>query len=297
MKKKNRFFKAVFSHVNYFLKKNYSDNVPALAGQSAFFLMLSIVPFLMFAFSVISLVTGKTMLNIKIPEFDTQTYPFLMRILNFVTDSVRKSNTFTTITTAVVALWSAGKGLYCITEGISRIYRLPNTRFWITKRIFAMGYTFVILLILLLGLATITVNFIFADAIAVYLGNNTVIRRILYIFFYLLFGIIQTLLMSLSVKLYLHGKVKDKRIHSIRALFPGMFLTVIAWNLLTLGILIYIRNFAVSSIYGSLASVFMIMMWIYFIMYILLSGVQLNYIYRIPFNRFRLFKKHKGDST
>ena len=35
---------SVFAQVKYILDKSYRDNIPALAGQSAFFLLLSAIP-------------------------------------------------------------------------------------------------------------------------------------------------------------------------------------------------------------------------------------------------------------
>ena len=48
MKQKKSRFTVFAGHVRHFLKKNYRDNIPALSGQSAFFVLLSIVPMLLF---------------------------------------------------------------------------------------------------------------------------------------------------------------------------------------------------------------------------------------------------------
>ena len=93
--------------------------------------------------------------------------------------------------------------------------------------------------------------------------------------------------------MYLYRKLTNKRRCTFRALYPGMILTVIAWNVLTFGVMIYIRHFATSSIYGTLGSVFMIMLWIYFMMYILLYGIQLDYIYRKWFSSKGIKRKIK----
>ena len=47
MKQKKSRFTVFAGHVRHFLKKNYRDNIPALSGQSAFFVLLSIVPMLL----------------------------------------------------------------------------------------------------------------------------------------------------------------------------------------------------------------------------------------------------------
>jgi len=40
-----------------------------------------------------------------------------------------------------------------------------------------------------------------------------------------------------------------------------------------------------------LAGVFMVMIWVYFLTYLLLYGIQINFVYRHEFSTFRLFKR------
>ncbi|WP_407384543.1 YihY/virulence factor BrkB family protein [Ruminococcus sp.] len=287
------FVQTVFRHVKHFLEKCYRDNISALAGQSSFFLILSAVPFLMFAFSMISILTGRDPASL-LPKLtvaeDSQVYPYARVIYRFIEESVRRSGSGTAIVTAVVALWSAGKGMYCLTDGISRIYKLPVKRIWLVRRVYAMGYTVVMLLLMLVFLFMMGGTFIFAGLI-MELWKELALRYVLAVLMYIILALIQSFLMTLALKLYLHRKLRNQRRCTFRALFPGMLLTVIAWNLLTFGVMFYVTNFATSSIYGSLGSVFMLMIWIYFMMFILLYGIQINYIYRYRFCRSRKKKR------
>ena len=279
----------VIAHVMYFLKKCTRDNIPALAGQSAFFILLSALPFAMFAFSLFSILTGTTVSDVDIPVVNGEAKTFVNWVIRFVETSLAGAASGRAVITAILTLWSAGKGMYCITEGISRVYRLPNKHIWIVKRILAMGYTVVTLLMLVICIGVAMFDVLFARNISEYLGLNSAMYKMLYIFLYLLLGVIQALLMTVALKFFLKGKAEDKRYYSMRALLPGMLITVVAWHLLSIGVMIYLRHFAVSSIYGSLASVMVVMIWIYFLMYILLYGIQFNYIYRKTFAEKNLF--------
>ena len=285
----------IVKHVRHFLKKSYRDNIPALSGQSAFFILLSIVPLLLFMFSLYSILTGNDPKGISLPEelkgIEDESNIILL-LFRYVENSIIQSSSGTTIVTAVMALWSAGKGIYCVTEGISRVYQIPNKRFWIFKRLSAMLYTLVLLLMVLLCIAVMVANF-FLAGILMKLWHEAFVRWLMIVLSYLLFGVLLTLLLSLGVKLYLWRRLDNKRYYSMRALFPGIFLTVIAWNVLTIGVMLYIRYFSTASIYGSLGTVFVLMVWLYFMAYILLYGVQLNYIYRGQFSRKGWFKRGK----
>ena len=296
MAKFKLFVKFVTRHVMHFLKKSYKDNISALAGQSSFFIILSAVPFLMFVFSIVSMLTGRDPSSFQFPRLKSAEggeFENLLRIISeFIEESIRRSSSGTAIVTAVVALWSAGKGMYCITEGISRIYKLPNKSIWLIKRVYAMGYTVVMLLMMLICVAVIALTFIFAERISEWY-SGMILRRALFVLGYAALMLLMSFLMTLALKMYLFRKLTNKRRCTVRALYPGMILTVIAWNALTFGLIIYIRNFATSSIYGSLGSVFMIMLWIYFMMYILLYGVQLDYVYRKWFSSRRVKRRLK----
>ena len=288
---------SLFTQIKYILDKSYRDNIPALAGQSAFFLILSAIPLILFAFSLFSLLTGK---DLKASDFSVipaqDTFPYADKLVNYIVESVHKATSGTAIITAIIMLWSAGKGMYCITDGILRVYRIPNNKFWVLKRIYAMGYTIVMLLILLGGLVVVLANIFLASSIAELLGGGQKIHWLVIALLQLLFSLLQTLLMAWALKLFLRNKVK-RSYTTIRALFPGMLLTMIAWKVLTYGIVIYLRNFAASSVYGSLAGVFMVMVWVYFLTYLLLYGIQINYVYRKEFSTFRLFKRKKKEEA
>ena len=285
----------IVRHVQHFLKKSYRDNIPALSGQSAFFILLSIVPLMLFAFSLYSILTGNDPQRISLPEAvkgieDEKN--IIIVLLRYIEDSVIHSSSGTTIITAVMALWSAGRGIYCVTEGIARVYQIPNKRFWVFKRLSAMLYTLVLLIMRMICIAVMVLNFVLAGVL-MEVWHEAIVRWIMIVLSYIVLGFLLALLLSFGVKLYLWRKIKNKRYYSMRSLIPGMFLTVIAWNVLTIGVMLYIRYFSTSSVYGSLGTVFVLMVWLYFMAYIFLYGVQLNYIYRGQFSRKGWFKRGK----
>ena len=299
MAEKKGILARVTNEIMWFLDVAYKDNIPALAGQSAFFMILSAPPLLMFAFTVLSMLTGQDIQSIGMSFLDRfrqiGDFPLLEYAERFIKTSVSRSGSGTAILTAIVTLWSAGNGMYCITEGISRVYKLPNKRIWLTKRLFSMLYTLLLLVVMMLDFAFMTINIVFATGIVTILGIKEA-RNVFLVIFYIVFGLLQAWLMALVIKLFLRDKVKDKRYISFRALMPGMLLTVICWYLLTFGVMAYIKNFATQSIYGSLGTVFVMMIWAYFLMYILLCCIEFNYIHREKFSGKKKADKKKLSS-
>ncbi len=279
----NKPFDKIKSEVKVFIDKCIEDNISALSGQSAFFMILSAIPFIMFAVSILSLIgRGAT---IKLPEMpaDNAVGNYIIRIVN---NTIANASSSTSIITAIVSLWTAGRGMYIITEGISRIYKLPSKNFWLVKRVFAMGYTTFMLIIMVIFSVLLTFgSFLNAELTSMikvvlpsWLGPTTIL---------IFADILMILFMTLAMKLYLLGKVQDKRYTKFKVLLPGAIVTVVAWNIYIFGMRIYTKYFSTSSVYGSLGTIAVLMLMIYFMMYILLCGVELNYLYRDSFLNFK----------
>lgn len=282
--------------IKYFLDKSKRDNISAISAQSAFFLILSVVPFLMFAFAVLSY------FNIPRDIFDAYFIQFFTGDIGEKIQSVFESAYSKSIgiafTTIIAALWSAGKGLYSICEGINRIYKINYNKFWFIKRVYAMLYTFLMFVVLVSVAGILVVAEFFDKQIKEALKNLPYILAVLYALRYVVAFTVIVLLVSLALKLYLRTKVKDKRWAKFRLQLPGIALTALCWLGLSLGIRIYVRCFNGFSIYGSLTTIAIVMIWLYFSMYILLYGIQFNYINRREIYNFRLrnlFRRKKID--
>lgn len=296
-KRFSAFVYTVVLHVKLFIQKNTADNVNAMSGQSAFFLVLSLVPLMMVIFAISAMLGGnpnaETLERVAsqsqeianaTPVLSSMTVKEFFR--SFLVESYEYATSGVIIITAVIALWSAGKGLYIITDGISRIYRIPQKHFWLFRRIFAMGYTLVLLLMMFISIALLVINALFDSYIRQAVDGIPLFAEILYALRYIIVTIVVMLFLTVALKLYLRGKVADKRYVKFRVLLPGMAFTAIAWDVLAWGVDLYGKYFT-SSMYGSLGAVFIYLMWIYFMMLLLLYGVQINYLYREQFCRFR----------
>ena len=96
------------------------DNIFAIAGQSAFFIILSAVPLSMFIVSILQ--------NLHIPVdfiemglsgiFSEQ---IVDEISEFLTNAYNNAVGISLIT-LVITLWSAAQGIHAITNGLNRIY-------------------------------------------------------------------------------------------------------------------------------------------------------------------------------
>ena len=268
----------LISNIRSILKKNSEDNIPAIAARSAFFIILSFVPFMIFALAVI------TRFGISQSDIEGLMNGLFVSedIAEWVNSIFRESYSAATgvaVTTVILALWSAGKGVYSITEGIRVIYRLPNKYNWFVKRIFSMGYTVLMFAAIILTTVGLVLSEFADSLVKPIVKNMPLIVDLLYTLRYFIILIIVTLLIALALKIYLRRRVEDKSCASFKAQLPGAVLTSAGWVVLSLGIKIYVNYFNGFSLYGSLGTLAIIMVWIYFSIYIFAVGVQINCMY------------------
>lgn len=286
----NRIMKKIYrslGHIKHFINKSNRDNIAAIAAQSTFFILLSVVPFLMFTFAILSIFgIPQNLFDIYVEDILTDD---VSSYIEKIIVETYESSVGVAYTTIVLALWSSGRGLYSITEGIRRIYRIPDKN-WLMKRLLAVGYTFVMFLVLVISIGGFVVCELFDHAISPYLKELPYSFGLLYALRYLILFVLIVLLIALALKLYLRNKVSDKRRAKFLLQLPGAVLTSVCWVLLSLGIRVYVQYFNGFSIYGSLGATAVIMVWIYMSMYIFLCSVQLNFIYKRRIYNF--FKKY-----
>ncbi len=270
----------------HFINKSSKDNISAIAGQSAFFIILSFVPFLMFAFAILSF------FNIPKDFFDTYLVnvlpDYIDEYLNDIILSSYESAVGVAFTTIVLTLWSAGKGIYSITDGISRIYGLPDKHNWFVKRLFSMGYTFLMFLVIFSTFVILVISKFFQNIIEPYIKEASRAVTVLYGMRYIITFVLIVILIALALKIFLRTRVKDKRFAKFRLQLPGAIMTAVIWTVMSELISIYVKYYGGFSIYGSLTTAAIIMVWLYFTMLIFLYCVQFNYIYRLKIYQFRI---------
>ena len=143
----------IAANLKYFMKKCRQDKINAYAAQAAFFIILSIIPFLMVFSSLLQYtsVTESMLLDVMrrlIPEY---LLPFFVSLV----DEVYNRSMGIISVTAVVAIWSAAKGVQYLADGFNSVNDLEETRNWFVLRFWAIIYTVVFLAAIVLALVVL----------------------------------------------------------------------------------------------------------------------------------------------
>ena len=251
-----------------FSKQMVGDNISAYASSTAFFFFLSIVPILL----IVSTIITFTPLNKEdVMDAITQTLPVALNstAIRFIDQIYNKAHTILPIA-IVVAIWSAGKGMMGLQMGLNVAHGVRESRNFVIIRIQASFYMIVTLTALFL---TFSVSMI-GKTLAGYVGKlaphlldiTHFFVRYRFIFGWAALTIIFTLIYTFIPNMKLRARYQ----------IPGAALAAVGWQLLALGFSIYVDYFGGMSVYGSLSTIAISMMWLYMSMYILLIGANLN---------------------
>ena len=254
------------------------DHIGAYAAQSAYFLIMSFIPFIL----VLTAIVQYTPLTYKVIR---------QAILGFVPDNLQDfvlkiiAEVFTKSATVLpisglFALWSSGKGMMSLIAGLNTIYHVKETRNWLTNRIYSVFYMLlfvlaiiVTLLVLVLGnriqVAAQKTIPILGRLMAKIMGARTLlVFAVLFVVFLVLY------------------KVLPNRKATFKSQLPGAFIIATAWLIFSYGFSLYFEFFPnFGNMYGSLTALIMVMLWLYVCMNLILYGAEINAYFENEFRK------------
>ena len=231
--------------------------------------MLCMIPIILLLLTMVQYtpVTKADVMTAVIQVFPSSVDSLITSIVN----QVYNQSTGVIPITIVVALWSAGKGVLAMTSGLNCVYKCNETRNYVFLRIRATIYTvmFIIVIIFLLVLSVFgnTLNLFIAEHIPIMLGvaEKLLETRII---------ITPIVLVAFSLMIY---KFLPNRRDKFRYQLPGAMFSAVGWMIISWIFSVYLDVFkGFSSMYGSLTTIVLIMLWMYFCMYCILLGGELN---------------------
>lgn len=246
-----------------------NDHVGAYAAQAAYFFMLSLIPIILLLITMVQYtpVTKADIMTAVLQVFPSTVETLITSIVN----QVYNQSTGIIPLTIVVALWSAGKGVLAMTNGLNMIYKCHETRNYILLRIRSTIYTVMFLLVIIFLL----VLSVFGNTLNIFVTEHVpFLERVADKLIQMRTIVTPILLVVFSLLLYKFlpnrkGKLKDQ--------VSGAAFTAVGWMIVSWIFSIYLDVFTgFSTMYGSLTTIVLIMLWMYFCMYGILLGGELN---------------------
>lgn len=270
-----------------------SHHTGAYAAQAAYFFVLSLIPIFLLLLTMVQFtpVTRADVMRAVLQVFPETVVPMIRTIVN----QLYNQSGGVIPLTILVALWSAGKGVLSVTSGLNCIYSNIETRNYIYLRLRASLYTVVFLLAIMLSL----VISVFGNSISVVIYEHVpflikvtdFIIRIRTFVTLIVLTIFWDLVYKFLPNRGEHGKT------TLKKQLPGSVFTACGWLLISFVFSVYLDVFTgFSSMYGSLTTIILIMLWLYGCMYIILLGGELNAMIE-KFARTKKIPESTGDKS
>ncbi|MCR4777325.1 MAG: YihY/virulence factor BrkB family protein [Lachnospiraceae bacterium] len=278
----------VLSGLDAFGKRVGKDAVAAYAGETALFIIISFFPFVMFLLSLFRFLPFFSeedlvrLINLNLPEVIAEP------VLTILDEIYATSSTFMSVS-VISLVWAASRGMLSIIRGLNSVYQIPETRNYLLVRLLSVFYMliFTAIILLTLGLsvfgttirAAVRENIPDADRYFSWLRiidfRVVLTVSVLFVFFLLFFKFVPNR--------------KTKLIYEV----PGALITSVGWTAFSHIYSFYIRNLSnYTYMYGSLAAIVFLVLWLYFCFYIMFIGAEVSSLIREYYpDYYRFFKK------
>jgi len=175
----------------------------------------------------------------------------------------------------VAAVWSASVGISAIQDTLNAVYKVQDSRSFLRARIYAIGLTILLTVIITVGLASLLSGDVIATLAYKFIGYrllaiaSAVAARIL------AWAVATAMLvLTFAVIYYWAPDIKSRRWHWLT---PGGAIGILGWLVASLGLRVYIHFFNNYSVtYGSLGAVIILLTWFYITGLMLLVGAEIN---------------------
>ena len=276
-----KFLLHIVQNVMGFSRRIRDDHVSAFAAQSAYFILMSIIPILLLMMTMIRYlpITQEDLAHM----FFTVVPEAFQGLFSLIVSEVYTKSFAVVPLTAVFAAWSASKGIMSLYGGLNTIYHVPIVPNYIISRLWSAIYTILFIVAVLLTL----VLMVFGTTIQEQLINHfPMIANVTGFFVHFRFLITLTVLTLVFLVMYV---ILPNRRASFKSQIPGAVISSVAWLLFSYCFSLYVRfSKGISQMYGSMTTIMFLMLWLYFCMGILLIGAEINAYFEDRFRRMRL---------
>lgn len=261
--------------LTHLIVKVKKDDIFALASQLAYYLVLAFFPFLIF---MITLVGFFNLNESAVMDGLSGLLPISVFELmeSIIIEIIGSQNTGLLGISILITIWTASSGFRAVIKGINKAYDIEDDRNYIRRTIRSIFGTIALAFALLSALALL----VFGNIIGKYLTSALPFPEITGI----IWGILRNVVVIFALILVfaiIYRYAPAKRIRW-KEVLPGAIISALGWLLLSMGFSFYVNNYSnYSRVYGSLAAVFILMIWLFLTSMIFIFGVEINSVLAI----------------
>lgn len=289
------YLKKIYTIVGEFITKIMRTNIAANSGQVSYMLILAFFPFFIFLFSFLKYtpVTEELLIQISDSLFPDSFQAFIHNIINSL---YQRTGMPTISITIVMLIWLASRATLALIVGLDNVYEVRNPRAYVKVRLLSMIYTVLFAVLMIFSLTAL----VFGNSlINLVIDRYPPSRRIMVIIrdfksyvSYIILFIVFSLMYRYMPNHYYNADAKgtqpwistqrhrpENKIYWVtwRGQIPGTVVAVAGWGVFSYIYSIYVSKYSMySKFYGTMTTIALLMVWLYFCMYIFFVGGLLN---------------------
>lgn len=267
---------SLIEELQIFARKVNRDHVSAYAAQAAYFILVTIFPFLLLLMTLVPYLPfgEEDIINVLLTFVPGSFEGMVLRIV----DEVYAKSLAVVPVTALLALWSAGKGIQALNNGLNNIYNIKETRGYLSTRLRAILYTVIFIFAIIMTLVLL----VFGNSIQLRITEH----------FPELTGLMTAIisirtsgsLLVLTTVFSLMYTFIPNRKATIKSQLPGAIFTATAWSVFSFFFSLYFDlSDGVGDMYGSMTGILLALLWMYICMYLVMLGAEFNYLIEANF--------------
>ncbi len=258
--------KLLKKHGKWFLDHINRDRLDSTAAHSSFFLIISFLPFLALLFTLMQHIRfsdGYTVIEMALNVLPKSVSTYVQELLPSPLES-----TGVLPIAIIMALWSSSMGMVAVIKGLDQIYECEGPRNYIGLRLIALLYVVMFAVVILVTAALL----VFGSTIYKYLlEHSPPFFATLLMNFKSLVGFVLLVLLFTLMFCFLPRR-RIKFLHNL----AGAAFGAGGWVLFSFFFSLFVENFSNFSIYGGLATLVILMYWLFFCMYIMFLGAEVS---------------------
>lgn len=267
LKESKEFVKRVYQRIT-------DDDIFGLGAQLAYFLLLSLFPFLIFLMTLV----GYLPLDMQnITEFIERYAPGeISQLINEnVNDLVNNQNGQLLSIGIIGTLWAASNGINAIMRGFNHAYNVDEDRSIIVRRLIAIILTVAMILVVCMAFLLPVFGKMIGEYIFTLFGASESFLNA-----WDTFRWIGSSAVIFIVLVALYKMAPNMRIYFKNVIWGALFATL-GWQLASLVFSFYVNSMGnYSATYGSLGTVIVLMIWFYLTGVIIMIGGVINAVLR-----------------
>ena len=255
------------------MKRYKAHSLSTTSAYMAYYWILAFFPFIIF---VISLLTYTNLPTGIFMEYVEEALPktLVPVVESTISQFILYRSTTLLSVGGLVTLWSAGTAVNALIRGIHIAYGSNYVRPYFLARIVAVMYTVLLAIVLIL----LMVGLVFGNRVGDYVFTMLDMNKGIVMPLWNLIRLVMPFI-ALVIVIYAFYRVIPRKYLRDKNVWPGVIFTSVSWYLFSLGFSIYVDNYSkYNQLYGSIGSVFILLIWLYVSCTLLLLGAEINAI-------------------